>query len=89
MIQQFLEEAMVCVTAVQQAVEINDREALGEDAHGLKGICRNMGVQELADIAATLEQQCQANSLADKENMLRDLKTGLQRIKRALNADLC
>jgi len=53
---QFVQEATHCVEAIQHAVEQGDRESLIEAAHGLKGICGNIGAQGLAERALRLEQ---------------------------------
>ena len=56
-IQKFIEEAGACVFAAQQALEGQDLEALVEAAHGLKGICGNMGAQDLEQRCAKVVEQ--------------------------------
>ena len=57
MVNQFIKDATACVSAVERAVTGEDPAQLAEAAHGLKGICHNMGAKELAALCAKLEQR--------------------------------
>ncbi len=59
MIQKFIEDALECVTIIEQAVDNQNLPMIQEAAHGLKGISRNMGATALAQIALDLETICQ------------------------------
>jgi CheY-like chemotaxis protein/HPt (histidine-containing phosphotransfer) domain-containing protein len=56
MANKFVEDATACVTAIEQAIDNHESLRLSETAHGLKGICRNMGADILAQVAYELEQ---------------------------------
>jgi ammonium transporter len=56
MVQKFVEDATDCVTAITKAIDNQETMQLTETAHGLKGICRNMGADVLAQVAYELEQ---------------------------------
>ena len=62
MVAQFVQDATKCVDEVIQAVESQDSHKLAEAAHGLKGICGNMGVIHLKEIAAQVEQLGRQNA---------------------------
>ena len=57
MVHQFVKDATACITKVEQAVETGDHVRLSETAHGLKGICRNIGANRLADLCYELEEK--------------------------------
>ena len=84
MLQQFVEDATICVTQVELAVEQSDPAALSKAAHGLKGICQNIGAHHLADIAEHLEHHCASDSLQEAKGNVMGLKTELQEINRSL-----
>ena len=58
MIQKFIEDALECVTLIEQALDSQDLAKVQETAHGLKGIARNMGADLLAQVAVDLEAAC-------------------------------
>ena len=66
MIQKFVEDALECVTLIEQALDADDVKKVQEEAHGLKGISRNMGADALAQVAVDLESACktETNSIA-------------------------
>ncbi len=80
MLQQFVRDATQCVTKVEQAVEQGDPSALSDAAHGLKGICQNIGAHRLAKIAGNLERQSHANSLEMVEGAVTGIREELQAI---------
>ncbi len=63
MIRQFVEDALHCVTLIEQALDGQDLEKIQESAHGLKGISRNMGADDLAQVALDLENACRAGAI--------------------------
>ena len=60
MIRRFVEDALQCVTLIEQALDTQDLAKVQEAAHGLKGIARNMGTDALAQVAVDLETACKA-----------------------------
>jgi CheY-like chemotaxis protein len=60
MVQRFVEDALQCVTLIEQALDSQDLPQVKEAAHGLKGISRNMGANALAQVAMDLETACKA-----------------------------
>ena len=62
MIQKFVEDALQCVTLIEQALDAKNIYQLQEAAHGLKGIARNMGANSLAQLAGKIEADCKAGN---------------------------
>ena len=58
MIHKFVEDALHCVTLIEQALDTQDFAQIQEAAHGLKGISRNMGADALPQVALDLETAC-------------------------------
>ena len=56
MVNQFFKDATACIQAVGQAVESRNLAQLSDAAHGLKGICRNMGANNLAALCEQMER---------------------------------
>ena len=84
MLEQFVKDATACVTQVEQAVDQGDTRALADAAHGLKGICQNIGAHRLAEITKNLERQCQSESLELAKAEITELKSELQAIDRVV-----
>ncbi|MCA9419470.1 MAG: response regulator, partial [Nitrospira sp.] len=87
-LQNFIREALECVSQVQEAVTTENREALTLAAHGLKGICRNVGVQNLAELAFALEQHGRQDSFDSIRNTLSLLLEELTRVQHALDQEV-
>ncbi len=84
MVAQFVEDATVCVDQVVSAVGAGDASGVVEAAHGLKGICRNMGAEKLAYIAELLEQKGKANTLVNTEAISETLREEFEQVTTAL-----
>ena len=56
MVDQFIKDATACIQEVERAVESRDPAQLSNAAHGLKGICRNMGANDLGALCESLER---------------------------------
>ena len=87
-ITQFVQDASECVTQLQNAVETKDRDALTKTAHGLKGICRNMGVQQLAELAFAMEQQGQHHSFEKLGKQFAIMGQELAEVQKALEQEM-
>ncbi|MCZ6802095.1 MAG: response regulator [Nitrospirae bacterium] len=83
---QFVQEATHCVEAIQHAVEQGDRESLIEAAHGLKGICGNIGAQGLAERALRLEQVAK-EGMGEYAIPLQDLEKEFQKTTSMIQRD--
>ncbi len=77
MLLQFFQDAEESIKEVQQAVENGDRQQLGSAAHGLKGICRNVGAEVLAAMCVEIERQ----ALGDKVQKPYDVDALMEEFK--------
>ncbi|MFZ1747881.1 MAG: response regulator [Nitrospirales bacterium] len=84
----FIREALECVSQVHEAVTTENWEDLTLAAHGLKGICRNVGVQKLAELALALEQHDRQESFETVRLKLSALQQELARVQYALEHEV-
>jgi len=84
MAEKFLEDATDCINAIQHAIDHHDSMRLAETAHGLKGICRNMGAEVLAQVAYELEQASEGKLNRDIPAVLIKISQEFQRVQAAL-----
>jgi len=87
-ITQFVQDASESVTQLQNALDMEDRDALTEVAHGLKGICRNIGAQQLAELAFAMEQQGRYDSFDSLGDQFAILEEELAKAKKALEQEM-
>jgi len=79
-VQQFVQDATECATAIAQAVESGNPQHLAEAAHGLKGICANMGAKTLADLCLDLEQTGGSGTIEGIKEKLLTVQSELNRV---------
>jgi len=84
MAEKFVEDATDCVTAIEQAIDNQEVMRLAETAHGLKGICRNMGADILAQVAYELEQASEGKLDRDIPPFLSKISQEFQRVQATL-----
>jgi len=87
-IQQFLQDGPVHVTAIRHAVVEGDADTLMKAAHGFKGSCRNMGALPLGELCCTLEEKGRVGEAYLLENVLREIEHEYSRVQTALEAEL-
>ena len=87
-ITQFVQDVAKCVIQLQNAIETENRDELAKTAHGLKGICRNIGVQKLAEIACAMEQKGQHDSFDKLGDQFATLEQELVRVQKALEHEV-
>ena len=87
-ITQFVQDASGTVTQLQNALDSEDRDALTKTAHGLKGICRNIGVQQLAELAFAMEQQSRHDSFEQLGNQFAIMGQELAEVQKALEQEI-
>ena len=87
-ITQFVQDASGIVTKLQNALDSEDRDALTKTAHGLKGICRNIGVQQLAELAFAMEQQSRHDSFEQLGNQFAIMGQELAEVQKALEQEI-
>ncbi len=86
-IEQFIHDAQDCVTAIQAAIDNNQPEAIVNAAHGLKGISRNMGAEQLATLCLQMEQNGKNHTREEAKDQLLVLQQELARVNQALQIE--
>ncbi len=84
MAEQFMKDATNCVQVIENALDRNDHEALGEGAHGLKWICANVGATSLQHLALTIEQAIRDGTPLDGPQTMEALQTATTDIRAVL-----
>jgi CheY-like chemotaxis protein/HPt (histidine-containing phosphotransfer) domain-containing protein len=84
MIQKFVEDALECVTLIEQALDAKNIHHLQEAAHGLKGISRNMGADSLAQLAMKIEADCKAGNAATMSEWSPRIQRAFQQTRQEL-----
>ena len=77
MVNQFVRDAIACVNTLESACASNNPEQLRDAAHGLKGICRNMGANGLAELASAIERECQDRIPANIPQTISSIRTAI------------
>ncbi len=80
MLEQFVSDVDACVREIEHALEQKDHEALAEGAHGLKGICANIGATELQALAKELEEFSRQGKPIDSHQTIETLQTAVTHI---------
>jgi CheY-like chemotaxis protein len=84
LIQKFVEDALQCVTLIEQALEAHNIHQLQEATHGLKGIARNMGADSLAQLAVNIEAICQSGNTDGMTEWSPRIQTTFQQTRQEL-----
>ncbi|MDH3770085.1 MAG: response regulator, partial [Nitrospirota bacterium] len=87
-ITQFVKDASECVTQLQNAIDTENREELTKVAHGLKGICRNIGIEQLAELALAMEEQGRHDSFEKLGNQFAIMGQELAEAQKALEQEM-
>jgi CheY-like chemotaxis protein len=77
---QFVSDVTTCVRAIEQALDQKDSHGLVEAAHGLKGICANMGATPLRHMAIKIEQANREGKTLDGPQTMEMLQTAVDHI---------
>ena len=80
MAEQFVSDVTTCVRAIEQALDQKDSHGLGEAAHGLKGICANVGATPLRHMAIKIEQANREGKTLDGPQTMEMLQTAVVQI---------
>ncbi len=81
MIQQFVKDVHACISAIEEALDANNTDSLADAAHGLKGICANIGASQLRQIAFDLEQIGRQGKDVDSGRTMESLRTAVTDIE--------
>lgn len=73
-VKQFVEEAGECVAALQRGMAEEDLQALAEAAHGLRGMCGNLGALRLELFSRQVVEQARAGKLDGLASQIKDIE---------------
>ena len=80
----FLADTPRQISAIKEAVALDNSRQLKSAAHSLKGSARNLGAQRLADICAALEALGQNGQAAPASEQLAELEREFERVQAGL-----
>jgi two-component system, sensor histidine kinase and response regulator len=80
MVEQFIKDAIACVKMVEEAVSTTDQSSFAEAAHGLKGICANMGVIAMRNLICQLEGYGKNGTWQQAQELLLSVRTELKKV---------
>jgi signal transduction histidine kinase/DNA-binding response OmpR family regulator len=80
MAEQFVSDVTTCVRTIEEALDQKDSHGLGEAAHGLKGICANVGATQLHHMAIKIEQANREGKTLDGPQTMEMLQTAVVHI---------
>ena len=87
-VHQFIHDATASVEIIQQAVVRADYVAMSEAAHGLKGICGNIGAKRLSEMASDLEQRVKGEHHEGVADSVGTLHVEFERVHQVLQEKL-
>ena len=85
LLQMFVEDAQTHIDAVKEAVEENDWQKLGREAHHIKGASANVGAKPMQLAAEKLEQMVHQQQEGFSDVLL-ELEAFLHQIEELLNS---
>lgn len=83
-IQLFLENSPAQLTALRQAVDIQEAPRIRRAAHALKGALATLGAERALALSRRLEAMGLANQLSDAADVCRELEDELEALKQQL-----
>jgi len=84
LVETFLDDCEVYMTALRTAVEENDAKTLQEEAHGLKGAVANLKAEPAREAARRLEELGRSGSIDEADRALEHLESEIKRLRAAL-----
>jgi HPt (histidine-containing phosphotransfer) domain-containing protein len=80
-LQVFVEDALLYLENIKNALAAGDNVNLGRNAHQLKGSSATVAVHKMPDIAAELERQAHDNQLSGASELITALEQILERVQ--------
>jgi CheY-like chemotaxis protein/HPt (histidine-containing phosphotransfer) domain-containing protein len=88
LVELFVDDAPSRISALRDAFEKDDAEAVERIAHTLKGSCGNMGALRLAEICENLQVIGHSGDLSEASELIEQLEAEFGRVRQALEAEL-
>lgn len=86
LIDTFINDSIVRLETIKEAVVAEDPEAIRRTAHSFKGSAGNMGARHLTDLCRRLEELGHSGSSNGAESLLEQLTTEYESVKGALKS---
>ena len=86
LLETFINDSVVRIKAIADAVAAQDRDAIHRLAHSLKGSAGNMGAVRLARICKSLEEMATSGVVHDASLLLEDMHNEYQLVSDSLSA---
>jgi PAS domain S-box-containing protein len=83
----FLTDTTERLIHIQRAIEKGDLQGLEREAHSLKGSCRNLGIEHIAELCGQLEEQAERRVLQDANLIVEQLEERFRATKPLLEAE--
>lgn len=84
LVETFLQDSEQRFSAMKEGLANGDIVELRHQVHGLKGSCRNIGVNPLADLCQVLETQAEENALVDEQQQMAAIEQKLAAVSELL-----
>ncbi len=84
----FIADVPVRLTALSAAIEREDPNAVSTEAHALKGSCANLGAVQMADTCAMVETRASAGDLSDAADAFNRLTAQFDQARAALSTEV-
>ena len=84
LVDRFIVDGQSRINKIEQALVIHDTEVVFAEAHGLKGSCRNVGAEQMANYCGQLEAMGQAQNLAGSEPIFSAVVTNFAAVSQRL-----
>lgn len=83
----FLRDALPTLATLREALAEGNMQALEHAAHGLKGSCAILGLQQMAALSAELEEEGRSGLVQRAGAVLTQLEDELERVRQALESE--
>jgi HPt (histidine-containing phosphotransfer) domain-containing protein len=84
LLQTFVDDTQIHLQELVSAIKRQDRQALGREAHHIKGASANLGLIQIQALADELERQSMQTSFQSTTALLPELQAAVQEIERYL-----
>ncbi|HEY7774748.1 MAG TPA: Hpt domain-containing protein [Marinagarivorans sp.] len=84
LVDRFIADGQTRINKIEQALAEQDVDVVYAEAHGLKGSCRNVGAEQMADYCGQLEAMGQVQNLAGAEPIFSAVVTNFAAVSQRL-----
>lgn len=88
LVNQFVQDAILCVEQLETGIKTDNADILREAAHGLKGMANNMGLAALARVAGELEKRGRDNRTDSLDLLIQEAQKEFDKARKAFQSIL-